>query len=96
MRLLADLTPWVCDCGEAALFDVGPHLALPCRLPRRYIGIAERRSLVERFLATCTYCGRQGAAARGPDGEEWQTDHYVPKARGGSCDPTNIVLVIRR
>lgn len=90
--LLADVSPWIREPMGGTLFNAGPWLALPNRPPRRYIGVSERRSLVGQFSATCLYCHRQGTMTRDADGKPWQADHYIPKARGGSCNPSNIVL----
>ncbi|MBW3642846.1 MAG: HNH endonuclease [Actinobacteria bacterium] len=48
--------------------------------------------MVRTFRRTCTFCLGPGTASHGPDGRPWDYDHYVPKARGGSCRAANLVL----
>lgn len=43
----------------------------------------------------CTYCGETGTAEHGPDGYTWQFDHVIPRARGGTNDPRNVVKACR-
>jgi len=51
---------------------------------------ARRRQVYERDEWTCQNCGRQG----GPFGNvELHAHHVVPKSRGGSHRPTNLVTL---
>lgn len=38
----------------------------------------------------CTYCGRFGKDGLDPDSRPWTKDHIIPRARGGTNDPSNI------
>jgi HNH endonuclease len=46
-------------------------------------------------IRQCSYCGETGTAEQGPDGHTWQFDHVIPRARGGTNDPQNIVKACR-
>ncbi len=47
------------------------------------------RALVD--VLTCSYCGRDGTVAAGPDGKSWHMDHVVPLSVGGEDALWNIV-----
>lgn len=96
-HLLADITPWIGPCLEGQLFDTGRRFISPKGgLPRRRIKVGERRELARSFLTTCFYCRRKGSTTRDADDKKWLPDHYIPKSRGGSCHPANIVLACCR
>lgn len=97
-QLLADLRGWTRRDTAWRMFDIddGWALELPPRLPRRHIGEDERRRLIARFARRCVYCLRTGTALVDPDGRPWSPDHYLAKARGGTCNSINIVLACER
>lgn len=45
-----------------------------------------------RFGAVCVYCKRAGTVHGDPDKRRWARDHVIPRSKGGTNDPSNIVL----
>lgn len=82
---------------ESVLGGYGSMLVwgLHGREPRRDIKPAERAAIAALFGWTCFYCDRRACIDQDPDGLQWAIDHYVPKARGGTCRPINLVLACR-
>ena len=62
---------------------------------RSWILTRRQAQLVLREILICTYCGEKGDHERGPDGYSWQYYHVIPRARGGTNDPRNIVKACR-
>lgn len=44
----------------------------------------------------CSYCGSDGDREHGPDGKPWTIDHVIPKDKGGSDNPHNLVKACHR
>lgn len=74
-----------------ALVRAGNH-ARPAEEPRRRFGRHVRAKIIRIFQQTCLYCQAIGTRQKGPDGQTWHLDHFVPLARGGDDMPHNLVL----
>jgi hypothetical protein len=95
--LVQDLSQYACwKLRPSSLFTQVPHMHMPPRLHRRWISDEERARIVARFGKRCLYCRQAGTIGRAPDGGPWVADHYLPKARGGSCHWLNLVAACRR
>lgn len=59
---------------------------------------AVRRRAIEALatVTTCAYCGMDGSFGLGPDGKAWSIDHVVPRMKGGSDNPHNLVKCCHR
>ena len=60
--------------------------------PQRRIKLAKSRAILETHKWTCCYCGTK---AKGRDRQFMTIDHVLPRSRGGSNDPMNLVPACR-
>jgi hypothetical protein len=83
------LPPELLDALRDLVGDVGPGRALKQlqKRPRPLISGPTRALVFDRCNARCVYCDR----AIGPR-TKWQIDHVVPRSKGGTDDPDNLVV----
>lgn len=64
--------------------DPGPN--------ERYMAPKLRDAIKSRDGYVCHYCKQTGDEQRGPDGRPWHIDHLTPVSRGGTDEPSNLVV----
>ena len=64
--------------------DPGPN--------ERYMAPKLRDAIKARDGYVCHYCKQTGDAQYGPDGRPWHIDHLIPVSRGGTDEPSNLVV----
>jgi hypothetical protein len=60
--------------------------------PPRRSSKSDRVFIINKFNATCAYCGKKGNEAHDPDGNFWHLDHIIPHSWDYSGGRDNLAL----